>query len=345
MRLLDEISVILFLCCILVMIAGCSYSSFIDQGTLPIDKSKAKEIPKENGTVKAIFCPRDDCSTELIAFINDTEHSIYCAFFDLDLEPVIDALETKSETDDIKVKVVVDNNNMECLEIFEEQGMVRFDTSSQYSHNKFCVRDNKTIWTGSMNPTENGAFFNNNNVIIIDSTALAQNYLREFQEIWQGQFGTGEPVEYPVIEYNGYQLENYFCPEDDCQGQVLEELDKAQHSVYFMTFSFTDDRIGTRLVYMSKQNITVRGIFEARQNPKYSEYDLLKYQGLDVIKDSNPKTMHHKIFIIDNKTVITGSYNPTKSANEKNDENILIIRQPEIIQKYLKEFEYVYDYR
>jgi phosphatidylserine/phosphatidylglycerophosphate/cardiolipin synthase-like enzyme len=54
------------------------------------------------------------------------------------------------------------------------------------------------------------------------------------------------------------------------------------------------------------------------------------------------KTMHHKVFIIDNKTVITGSYNPTKNANERNDENILIIHDKKIAEKYLKEFERIY---
>ena len=48
--------------------------------------------------------------------------------------------------------------------------------------------------------------------------------------------------------------------------------------------------------------------------------------------------MHHKVFIIDNETVITGSYNPTKHANEKNDENILVIHGREIAGEYVQEF-------
>ncbi len=52
--------------------------------------------------------------------------------------------------------------------------------------------------------------------------------------------------------------------------------------------------------------------------------------------------MHHKVFIIDEKIVITGSYNPTKNANENNDENLLIIHDKKIAEKYLEEFNYVY---
>jgi len=52
--------------------------------------------------------------------------------------------------------------------------------------------------------------------------------------------------------------------------------------------------------------------------------------------------MHHKVFIIDNETVITGSFNPTKNADLRNDENILIIHNKWIAKKYLKEFEKVW---
>ena len=54
--------------------------------------------------------------------------------------------------------------------------------------------------------------------------------------------------------------------------------------------------------------------------------------------------MHNKVFVIDNKTVITGSYNPTKNANERNDENILIIHDKKIAEKFLNEFNNLYDY-
>ena len=53
--------------------------------------------------------------------------------------------------------------------------------------------------------------------------------------------------------------------------------------------------------------------------------------------------MHHKVFIIDNETVITGSMNPTGNGDKYNDENILIIRNKEITGRFLQEFANVYD--
>jgi len=64
--------------------------------------------------------------------------------------------------------------------------------------------------------------------------------------------------------------------------------------------------------------------------------------GLNVTWDNNPANMHHKVFIIDNSTVITGSFNPTGAGNDKNDENVLIIHDKYIAEKYLREFKLVY---
>jgi phosphatidylserine/phosphatidylglycerophosphate/cardiolipin synthase-like enzyme len=48
------------------------------------------------------------------------------------------------------------------------------------------------------------------------------------------------------------------------------------------------------------------------------------------------------VFIIDGKTVVTGSFNFSSNANENNDENLLIIDSPELAAQYAAEFERVY---
>ena len=81
---------------------------------------------------------------------------------------------------------------------------------------------------------------------------------------------------------------------------------------------------------------------EKSQNSKYTKYKLFSNQGMLVLWDKNPSMMHHKVFIIDNKTVITGSFNPSNNADKSNDENILIIGDKEIAQRYLHEFDDVW---
>ena len=65
-------------------------------------------------------------------------------------------------------------------------------------------------------------------------------------------------------------------------------------------------------------------------------------KNLNVIQDKNPEFMHHKVFIVDD-IVVLGSYNPTSSGNSKNDENILIIYDKELADKFLGEFDYVWN--
>ena len=68
----------------------------------------------------------------------------------------------------------------------------------------------------------------------------------------------------------------------------------------------------------------------------------MKDFGIDAKKDKNKKNMHHKVFIIDNETVITGSYNPTGSGNYRNDENLIIIRNKDIAKGFVEEFEFLW---
>ena len=72
------------------------------------------------------------------------------------------------------------------------------------------------------------------------------------------------------------------------------------------------------------------------------EYEHLLNAGLDVRLDGNPRNMHHKVIIIDGQIVVTGSYNFSASAEERNDENTLILHNPDIAAQFLAEFQRVY---
>jgi phosphatidylserine/phosphatidylglycerophosphate/cardiolipin synthase-like enzyme len=178
---------------------------------------------------------------------------------------------------------------------------------------------------------------------VIESKYLAQNYEKEFQELWQGEFGKGSRTKNQVIQLNNITIENYFCPDDWCANKLIYALHNATNSIYFMTFSFTHDSIGEKIIEKFDEGIEVKGIFEKSQRSKYSEFEKLNSTGINVKFDNNPYNMHHKVFIIDNRTVITGSFNPTKNGDTRNDENMLIIHNKKIAKEYLEEFDYVWD--
>ena len=88
-----------------------------------------------------------------------------------------------------------------------------------------------------------------------------------------------------------------------------------------------------------KAGIDVKGIFEKRGAfTKHSEFIKMKLEGLPVQVDRNRYNMHHKVIIIDNSCVITGSYNFSKNASLRNDENILIIHNHDIAGLFIDEF-------
>ncbi len=310
----------------LILVIGCSISGNTVLETVPMERNKGMNV---------YFCPRDDCEQVMIDIIQSSDEQVHCAFFDINLKGLINALGEKSK--EVDVKLVVDDENYGDI----IGPNVRKDTSSQFSHNKFCVVDDKLVVTGSMNPTENGANKNNNNVIVFYSNYLAKNYEDEFKELWDGEFGSGDKVKYREISLNGNRIENYFCPEDDCASRIAKELRTAEKSIYFMAFSFTNEEIADGILFNDRADI--RGLFEKRgSGSSYSQYSRLRDFGLDVRLDNNPATMHHKVFVIDNRTVITGSMNPTGAGDRKNDENVLIVHDEDLAMRYVEEFLVLY---
>ena len=295
--------------------------------------SEGPLIENNDGSIDVHFCP--DCTQIFADAISSAKDSLHCALFDLDHPDIISIMDNKSRY--IDVKVVVDNENP------LDKSYTRQDTSSQYSHNKFCVIDGSRVLTGSTNPTLNGLTYNHNNLLIIPSTNIARSYEDEFKELWVGEFGSGKRVKDPTVILNNISVSTYFCPEDWCESKILNELGKADESVRFMEFSFTSTILSGKLIELHSKNITIEGVMDKRQNSGYSQYDELLDSGIDVRWHASGGKMHNKVFIIDNKTVITGSMNPTKSGDSRNDENIVIIHDENITKEYLEEFSRLFE--
>jgi len=136
----------------------------------------------------------------------------------------------------------------------------------------------------------------------------------------------------------------YFSPDDGVLHHILELVNGAQQSVYFMAYSFTSDELAQALLERAAAGIEVKGVFEADQYLSNigTEFDPLSAAGLDIRLDGNPDHMHHKVIIIDEQIVITGSYNFSANAEDRNDENLLVIHDPALAHLYLVEFQRVF---
>ena len=294
---------------------------------------------QDHGTIEIYFCPQEHCEEALVSFLDAAQTSIHCAFYDLGLASVQQKLREKEKK--IEVQIVTDNDYRKKF----DYPYVKAD-SYGLMHDKFCIVDGKKVSTGSMNPTENDAHKNNNNLLLIQSSVIAQNYEDEFREMWNGDFKKGARVKNPVIMLQDKgvdkRVETYFCPEDSCAEQVREELQKAEKSIHFMTFSFTHEGIANVILLKNLGGMEIKGVMEVKQISEFSEFNRLKQNRISVRKDGNKNNLHHKVFIIDGKTVVTGSFNPTANGDQHNDENVIIIEDQEIAEKFEKEFAKVY---
>ena len=283
----------------------------------------------------------------LVHRLGAAEARVDAALYDLDAAPVADAL-IEAYNRGVQVRIVTEADNIDESEIgrLREVGIPVVDDGDNQGlmHHKFIVIDEQYVWTGSYNTTYNGAYKNSNNVILIDSAQLAYNFTQEFRELFlSAQAGkpSGAFVAYPKVSLNdGTEVFTYFSPEADTISPLVKEIQAAEQSIHFMTFAFTHDILGSAMRDRFKSGIDVRGVFEEKQvNNEYSEYKTMKAAGLPVIVDRSSGTMHHKVIVIDAETVITGSYNFSKNAEKRNNENLLIIKgNREIASAYLAEF-------
>ena len=288
----------------------------------------------------------DEALAEAIAAARS---SVDIAIYHLDLWSVRNAL-ISAHRRGVRVRVTTESNYLDEAEIQDliAAGIpVIGDERDSLMHNKFVVIDEHEVWTGSMNLTVRGAYRNDNNLIRVRSSRLTENYLVEFEEMFtHGLFGDNVAAHtpHPTLTIDGTLLETYFSPDDGVADRIIALIQQAEESVYFAAFSFTSDEIAATLVERGDHGVEVSGIFEQDQvkSNQGGEFDRLSAAGIDVRLDGNKDTMHHKFFIIDEQVVITGSYNFSRSAEERNDENTLVIHSADIAKQYLNEFKRIF---
>lgn len=295
----------------------------------------------------------------MVRLIDRAQHSIDAALFEIEEPSVVDAL-IRAKSDParkVEIRIVTDTDyyydrtdrtrvHPQIQRLLDAGIPIVQDNRGALMHNKFMVVDRKHVWTGSFNVSENAAFRQNNNAIKLTSPELAENYTVEFDEMFKDrQFGPKSPrnTPHPVVKIGDVEIETLFAAEDEVNARLADLVSRAEKSVKFLAFSFTDDTLGDAMIAKAAEGKIVEGVFEKiGGTTKYSEYGKMKVAGLDVHLDGNPTFMHEKVILIDDSTVVTGSFNFSSGADGDNDENLLIIRNaPELVKKYLADYERV----
>ncbi len=148
-----------------------------------------------------------------------------------------------------------------------------------------------------------------------------------------------------LVSYGGHAQQTdiavYFSRADDPQAAIIQSLNRAQHSIHIAMYYFTDPDIANAVVQAYRRGVAVYVYLDRSQvNQKYSQSRHLAQQGVPVRISSNRYIMHNKFAIIDDTVVLSGSYNWTQAAAERNDENLVCIYRPDIAQRYKNRFRY-----
>jgi phosphatidylserine/phosphatidylglycerophosphate/cardiolipin synthase-like enzyme len=318
--------------------------------------------------------------TRLIDFIARTQRTLDIAVYDMRLEEtlrlqLLQALRERAAAG-VQIRICYDGDKPEPPNVAAGQDPAPPGTGAfvqglgfpwrriggmKLMHDKFVVRDAAAVWTGSLNLTNDAFALMENNVVVLDSPALASSYAEDFEQIWEkGNFeGTGdlktssaslrfggEPVAARVMFSPGCGLE--------IDAEIARRVRAAQRRVRLCTLLINSGTLIAALGHLlAEGQVQVDGILDRTQMEQvFWQWQSVpsnhwKIPALHQIierapligKNSTPYTatgrhdfMHNKVLVIDD-SVITGSYNFSRSA-QFNAENILFLESAALAQRY-----------
>ncbi len=127
-----------------------------------------------------------------------------------------------------------------------------------------------------------------------------------------------------------------FSPNNGVTKTVVNQINQAKTVILVSAYSFSSKEIAQALLIAQKRGVTVKIILDKGQySHSYSSSRFFANQGFEVRIDVSHAIFHDKIMIIDHSCVITGSFNFTRNAEQKNAENLLVLcGNPELVKLY-----------
>ncbi len=308
----------------------------------------------------------------LVAFIGDTRESLDCAIYDLRHPRVLEAL-TVVAARGKRLRIVYDGaaertgglggdpRPSGTQQAIEGTGLAQYATavherSRHLMHNKFLVRDGEAVWTGSANFTVGGLEQQDNNCLAIASAELAAAYGAVFAEVLSPdhRHEATKGAAGRAVRAGGATITPYFEPQsgEGIENAIIQAL-RGARKIRVLAFLIGDPGILVALApYAQDRAFDIQGIYDP-----HGMQDVLRYSRQSrertwflhdprfVAAPSHPfhpkgeqDFMHNKVFIIDDRVVITGSYNFSENA-EANDENLLAIESEALAAEYTSYFD------
>ena len=310
-----------------------------------------------------VLKPTNTCNTSAcIRLLSEIDHSnstIDIALYGYREVPEITSALKRAKSRGVRIRYVCDSlydtsrNYYPDNEVIEKlASSYRSDRSSSQTlsnmlmHNKFLIFDNKTVYTGSMNLSSTGTSgFDVNSIIIIKSKEVANLYTKEFEQMLNGKFHTEKNIFTTNRKFllDNSEIEIYFSPKDKPTNRILELIKNAKTYIYIPTFLITHNEIATELINAHNRGVDVRIIIDANsvttRNTKHSQ---LRKSGIMLKTENYAGKLHAKTMIIDDTYFVSGSMNFSNSGANKNDENLVIIKDKDIAKLHKNFFLYLW---
>ncbi|MBI5476815.1 MAG: T9SS type A sorting domain-containing protein [Ignavibacteriales bacterium] len=312
-----------------------------------------------------------DLAAKLISRINNAKRSIDASIYSLSgtVGATIANALIGAKNHGVNVRVIgeYDNRTTAPWSTLSTNGIpVIFDLygandGSGLQHNKFIVIDYKGgapesvwVWTGSWNLTDPGTTSDRQNAIEFQDVALAGAYTVEFEEMWGSntltpnssvsRFSARKTNNTPhKFIIGGKNVECYFSPSDRTTVQIGKTLGKAEHSINAALLTFTRQDLADSIIHKKNAGKIARVVMDNNTDTG-NQYAYLQSNGVDVLLKGGSGLLHHKYAIVDAEVLsgsaytVTGSHNWSNSAETKNDENTVIVKDDRIANLYLQEF-------
>ncbi|MCK5857437.1 MAG: T9SS type A sorting domain-containing protein [Bacteroidales bacterium] len=271
----------------------------------------------------------------------------------------------------VVVRVIFDGsaNNTGIQSLLPAIKKIGSPTGSEYGlmHNKFIIFDandvmNSYLWTGSTNLTDGQVNLDPNSVIITQDKSLAIAYTLEFDEMFgsttatpsltNAKFGPYKMDNTPhLFDIGGRKVECYFSPSDGTNNYILSTIDSASANMSIGTMLITRSDIAYAIDdAVTQRSVSTRILVNSEGQCSQTVWGLLKtLLGDDMVEDNlAPGIWHHKFMIADegtnsDPTLLVGCHNWSNAANNKNDENTLIIYDDTLANVYYQAFKQRFD--
>ncbi len=307
--------------------------------------------------------PSNSCNSEpcrqLVSLINNTQKTLDIAIYGYTDIPAITLALKTAKNRGVIIRFIYDENFESSKDHYKDNHIIaelsqvhrsdKTETKTQSNmlmHNKFVISDEKTVYTGSMNfsPTGTSAY-DVNDIVIINSKEIAKLYIKEFEQMLNGKFHTKKES---ITQNNRFLLGNseveiYFSPKDKSSIRIIQLIKDAKSYIYVPAFLITHTNITNELINAKSRGVDVRIIIDANStSTRNTKHGLLRRSGVLLKTENYAGKLHAKTMIIDDKYLITGSMNFSNSGENKNDENLLIIKNSKIAKAHKNFFLYLW---